>query len=83
MNEIYNWLYDHYCAPLLEEMYAAPGDYGMEPTAHLEKALRDASGTPLDRTDWLNTLHIIWGTEAFAVGVQLGVRLMGQTACPQ
>lgn len=74
MNETYEWLYDHYAQPLIQVEKEAD---------ELKQAIITYSGP--DRQillrDQLDSLCMLWGTDAFALGLQLGLRLMaGQRA---
>ncbi len=74
MNETYEWLYDHYARPLIQ----------VEKEANELKQAIISYSSP-DRQvalrDQLDSLCLLWGTDAFALGLQLGLRLMaGQRA---
>ncbi|MCI9316732.1 MAG: hypothetical protein HFF67_01700 [Oscillospiraceae bacterium] len=71
MNTTYEWLYDNYAEPLLKEIYGSE-------EKELEELSRELGLTDSGRVqliDHLTTIRLRWGTEGFALGVQLGVRL--------
>ena len=74
MNETYEWLYDYYALPLMK--------VGKQADALKERIV--SHGSPADALflwDRLEDLCLLWGTESFAIGLQLGLRLMaGQRA---
>ena len=74
MNETYEWLYDYYALPLMK--------VGKQADALKERIV--SHGSPADALflwDRLGDLCLLWGTESFAIGLQLGLRLMaGQRA---
>ena len=74
MNETYKWLYDYYALPLMK--------VGKQADALKERIV--SHGSPADALflwDRLEDLCLLWGTESFAIGLQLGLRLMaGQRA---
>lgn len=70
MGTVYEWLYDHYAEPRLSELPAFADDRLQalaEETVPQEERL--------DLTDWLLALRLDWCTEAFALGVRLGISL--------
>ena len=74
MNETYEWLYDHYALPLMK-------------TGKREEELKNIilshshSSSKLLLQDRMDDLCLLIGTEAFSIGLQLGLRLMaGQRA---
>ena len=69
MNETYEWLYDNYALPLLDARKG--GDEIIE-----ELASRAAPEEQLWFRDRVESLLLLWGTDAFTVGLQLGLRLM-------
>lgn len=69
MNEAYEWLYDHYALPLIH-VRAQAGD--IKETILFNC---DASSEFFLR-DQLDTLCTLWGMDSFALGLQLGLRLM-------
>lgn len=69
MNETYEWLYDHYALPLMQVRDGAD---------QIKQAILSHSDSG-DRVFWgdqLDSLCMLWGTDAFALGLQLGLRLM-------
>lgn len=71
MNATYEWLYDNYAEPQLKEIFA-----GEKKT--LEKLIQTMNISPEDRVrlaDTVINLHLRWGAEVFALGVQMGARL--------
>ena len=74
MNETYEWLYDHYALPLLSA--ERDGEELLE-----ELLARAAPEERMWSRDRVDRLLLLRGTDAFAVGLQLGLRLMaGQRA---
>lgn len=69
MNETYEWLYDHYAAPLMQTGPQAE-DIKAKALAMLP------AGDAFVLRDHLESLCLLWGTEAFSLGLQLGLRLM-------
>ena len=71
MSTTYEWLYDNYAEPLLKEIRASE-------EAELERLAQslelDAQGR-VQLVDCLTSMRLRWGTEAFALGLQLGLRL--------
>lgn len=70
MNETYEWLYDHYALPLIQ----------VEKDADTIKEAVISRGGPDDRVflgDQMDALCMLWGTDSFTIGLQLGLRLMG------
>ena len=87
MNETYKWLYDYYALPSLNgDLYHKPLPCcltgGKQADALKERIV--SHGSPADALflwDRLEDLCLLWGTESFAIGLQLGLRLMaGQRA---
>lgn len=74
MNETYEWLYDNYALPLMQtEKEADKIKQSIVSLSHPEN--------PLFLKDQLEDLCMLWGTDAFSLGLQLGLRLMaGQRA---
>jgi len=74
MNETYEWLYNHYALPFMR---------GRENADEIKQAILSHCD-PNDRislSDQLSELCFMWGTDAFSLGLQLGLRLMaGQRA---
>lgn len=69
MKEIYEWLYDHYAEPVLNEKPLFQDQV-------LEEALSAApEDLRLRLFDQVAGLHLRWCTEAFARGVQLELAL--------
>ncbi len=74
MNETYEWLYDNYALPLMQTEKEA--DKIKQSIVSLSR-----SENPLLLKDHLESLCMLWGTDSFALGLQLGLRLMaGQRA---
>ena len=74
MNETYEWLYDHYALPLMRVEESA------DEIKRMILSHSDPSAKFVTR-DQLENLCLLWGTESFAIGLQLGLRLMsGQRA---
>ena len=74
MNETYEWLYDHYALPLMRVKIDADA-------IKQDILLHSHSSKPLFLQDRIEDLCLLWGEESFALGLQLGLRLMaGQCA---
>ena len=74
MNETYEWLYDHYALPLMK---ASP----CRETLKKEICSLRRASDELLLQDHIDDLCLLVGTEAFSIGLQLGLRLMaGQRA---
>lgn len=71
MNETYEWLYDRYALPLMREEKAS-AKIKESILAHTDPAHR------LFLQDQISNLCILWGTDAFTIGLQLGIRLMAE-----
>ena len=67
MNDIFEWLYDNYALPLMS--------VGKQADAIREVIAAHAEPDQLFVQDQLETLCMVWGTEAFTIGLQLGLRL--------
>lgn len=74
MNETYEWLYDNYALPLMQTEKEA--DAIKQSIVSLSRA-----DDLLYLRDQLESLCMLWGTDAFSLGLQLGLRLAaGQRA---
>lgn len=77
VENIYEWLYDHYADPLLQKT----------PSLHRQLVEPILDETPPERRLWmedrLDTLQMEWGTAAFAAGVRLGLALGGTFAASE
>ena len=77
MENIYEWLYDHYADPLLQKTPFFPERF--------RAPILDAA--PPERRLWmedrLDALQMEWGTAAFAAGIRLGLALGGPSAAPE
>lgn len=77
MNEFYQWLYDHYAVPQIDES-AFPASY----QAHKQEWLATLENQPTDERllaiDLMNLLKMYWGTQSFAYGVQAGLLLASE-----
>lgn len=69
VNETYEWLYDRYALPLMRVKRQAD-----RLKREIVSCKRDDVGVALQ--DKLDDLCQVWGTESFALGLQLGLRLM-------
>lgn len=71
MLNIYEWLFDHYALPKLQDMELS----------HNDALAAFAERTKLSRTerlrldDMASNMRLEWGAEAFALGVRFGLRL--------
>ena len=70
MENIYEWLYDHYAEPQLRKL---PPFADSRVTAMVDAAAPE--GKRLDLKDRINSLRLDCCTEAFALGVRLGMQL--------
>ena len=71
VDKTYNWLYRDYVLPLLSDMVEEQGK-------RLNDLVYSLPLTPehrIDIYDMLTLFRYEWGTEAFALGVQLGIQL--------
>ena len=69
MNETYEWLYDNYALPLMRvEKEADKIKQSIVSLSQVEN--------PLFLKDQLENLCLLWGTDSFSLGLQLGLRLM-------
>ena len=71
MDNTYNWLYREYVLPLLSDLAEEQGRLLND----LVYSLPLTSEDHIDIYDALTLLRYEWGTEAFALGVQLGLQL--------
>ncbi len=69
MNETYEWLYDHYALPLMQVRKDAD---------KIKQGIIShcTSNDQIFLLDQMDTLCMVWGTDAFSLGLQLGLRLM-------
>ena len=72
MNSTYEWLYDNYAEPQLNEIFA-----------NEEKTLKEliekmnlSTEERIRLSDTIVALRLHWGAEVFALGVQMGARLV-------
>ena len=75
MDHIHAWLYDHYCAPILQRMWDFPDRCGLRPAVEQAALLVQGGGTDIDRRDALEGIRLSWGTEAFSLGLSLGLEI--------
>ena len=74
MDNIYEWLYDHYFKPRQGEILASYRD--MVPVVQqAEERILSGGGDQLDREDALTLCRHAAGVTAFAAGVRFGSRL--------
>lgn len=71
MNATYEWLYDNYALPQLEELRST-GNAQME---LLVRAFPLSDWNRIEVLDQLARLRLQWGEEMFALGVQMGLGL--------
>lgn len=76
MENIYEWMYDHYYRPLRRELVLSNDACGPDYLEARRCLLIQGGGDADDRTDALDLLRCCWDTLAFAAGVQMGVSLM-------
>ena len=75
MDNIHAWLCDRCCEPILCHMWNAPAGYGLQWAAEQEALLLQGAGSELDRADALTGIRLAWGTEAFSLGLRLGLEI--------
>lgn len=76
MNHTYEWLYDYYAEPRLNKIFATEKQT-------LVSLIQEMELSPQDKvrlSDTVTALRLRWGAEAFALGVQMGARLVGAGA---
>ena len=71
MNTTYEWLYDNY-ARELQKKFRKNEDAAIE---ELSKTLPLTESNKIDLADCMSNLRLQCGTESFAIGFQLGLRL--------
>lgn len=71
MNETYEWLFTHYALPLMQVEKSSD---------EIQQAILACGDQThqLFLRDQINSLCVMWGTDAFTVGLQLGIRLMAE-----
>lgn len=74
MNDLYEWLYDHYAQPMLNDA-SFPSTYQAQMQEWLDILARLPTDERLLCIDLLDSLNTHWGTQAFACGVQTGLLL--------
>ena len=76
MSNIYEWLFDHYALPKLHEIES---DHTAAESAFSDRA--NLTGKErLCLHDLVSNMRLEWGTCAFALGVQFGLRLHSASA---
>ncbi len=80
MDDFYPWLFDHYALPQLTALDKSGQDAAAAVAAELSL---DEDGR-IRMADFADGLRLQWGTEAFALGVRLGLALYGPRGgvCP-
>ena len=78
MENIYEWLYDHYCRPQLER---ARDPFAPHVRA-AEQLLLTGGGTALEREDALNLCLDSAGISAFAAGIRFCYQLLADPTFP-
>ena len=73
MDNLYEWLYDAYVLPQMEDI--AKGQDAL--LDQLCEALRLSKTEKRCLEDVAESLRLHWGTEAFAIGVRVGLDLTG------
>ena len=71
MNATYEWLYENYAVPQLEELKKS-GNAQME---LLVRSFQLSDWNCIEVLDELAYLRFHWGEEMFALGVQLGLQM--------
>lgn len=74
MNPLYEWLYDHYAEPQLDEAML-PTAYQEQKRAWLTAAEALSPGDRLLCADLMESLKCHWGTQAFVCGLRAGFML--------
>lgn len=72
MNTTYEWLYDNYAEPQLNEIFA-------NEEKNLKELIEKMNLSTEERirlSDTVVALRLHWGAEVFALGVQMGARLV-------
>ena len=75
MDNIYEWLYDHYFKPYEGEILCSYRDLA-DAVSAAEERLLAGGGDRLDRADDLAMCRRALGTAAFAAGLYFGSRLV-------
>lgn len=74
MNAFYEWLYEQYAEPRMDEALLDPAYHTMkEPWLEMEKKL--SPDDTLTAEDYIGSLKLNWGTLAFYYGIKAGVML--------
>lgn len=71
MTRTYEWLFEHYASPLLEDMRLPQVQFFQQLVDSLPLTVEDR----LSVVDRAADLQLQMGVEAFALGVQLGIQL--------
>lgn len=72
MNDTYEWLYSHYAKLQLEKSRK----FADEATEKLAQTLDLSDNGKYELKELLEELRFNWGLEVFAIGLQLGLRLV-------
>lgn len=75
MDNIHAWLYDRCCEPALYQMWDDPGAYGLCRAVEQAALLVRGGGSNCERQDALTGVCLAWGTEAFSLGLRLGLEI--------
>lgn len=79
MDNIYEWLFDHYALPKLRRIENSCNE---ALTAYAERAGLSKKER-LRLLDMVSNMRLEWGAEAFALGVRFGLRLNGPRPRPR
>ena len=74
MNQFYEWLYDHYAEPRYDDsQFPAAYQDQKRKWNELSQTLSDHERILI--LDFLSSVRLHWGTQAFACGVHIGLLL--------
>lgn len=82
MNPFYEWLYDYYAEPRMDETLLHP-IYQEHKQAWQAVAAKLSPDDAFTAADFIETLKVNWGTLAFARGIKVGVMLSAGLAAGQ
>lgn len=74
MNEFYEWLYERYAEPGMDEALLDPAHHTMK-KAWLDAEKKLSPGDCLAAEDYIGSLKLNWGALAFDRGVKVGFML--------
>lgn len=82
MNAIYEWLYDYYAEPKMDEALLPPL-YQSQKRAWQAAAERLSPDDAFTAADFIECLKLNWGTLAFAHGIKVGFMLSTELSAEQ